>query len=67
MSNRTLSTLKLIALVFTFVLALIAIMYILGLFPGQLGRVFRKIIAIMAILTAASLITIFLTGSQKAP
>ncbi|HLB72455.1 MAG TPA: hypothetical protein VJJ98_00400 [Sedimentisphaerales bacterium] len=66
MSKRTLSTIKLMALVFTLVLALISILYVLDIFPGDLAtRVVVKAMAIMAILTATALITIFLTGTRK--
>lgn len=66
MSNATLSTIKLMALISTLVLALISILYVLGVFPGSLAaRVVPKIMAIMAILTATALITIFLAGNQN--
>ena len=54
------------ALVFTLALALISILYVLDIFPGDLARrVVAKTIAIMAILTATALITIFLAGNQS--
>ena len=65
MSKRTISTIRLMALVFTLALALISILYVLDIFPGDLARrVVAKTIAIMAILTATALITIFLTGTR---
>jgi len=65
MSNRTLSTIKLMALISTLVLALISILYVLDVFSGDFAaRVVLRIMAIMAILTATALITIFLAGSQ---
>lgn len=68
MSNRTLSTIKLMALISTLVLALISILYVLDVFSGDLAaRVVAKIMAVMAILTAAALITILLAGNQTKP
>jgi hypothetical protein len=65
MTNRILPTLKLVVLVFTIVLALIAILYVLDVLSGELlGRVVLKIMAVMGILIGASLIAILLTGNQ---
>ncbi len=65
MANRILPTLKLMVLIFTIVLALIAILYVLDVLSGELlGRVVLKIMAVMGILIGASLIAILLTGNQ---
>ena len=66
MSHATLSTVKLMALISTLVLDLISILYVLDVFSGNLAaRVVPKIMAVMAILTATALITIFLAGNQN--
>ena len=66
MSHATLSTVKLMALISTLVLALISILYVLDVFSGNLAaRVVPKIMAVMAILTATALITIFLARNQN--
>jgi len=65
MAKRVLPTLKLIVLIFTLILALIAILYVLGVFPAEhTRRVIAKTIAIMAIVIGASLITLFLSTGQ---
>jgi len=65
MAKRVLPTLKLIVLIFTIILALIAILYVLGLFPAEhTRRVIAKTIVIMVIVIGASLITLFLSTSQ---
>ena len=66
MSNKMLPTIKLMTLIFTLVLALISILYILGIFSGALAaRVIPKLIAVMAIITATALITIFLATNKN--
>jgi hypothetical protein len=66
MSNKMLPTIKLMTLILTLVLALISILYILNVFPGALAtKVIPKLIAVMAIITATALITIFLASNQK--
>ncbi|MHC4745530.1 MAG: hypothetical protein ACYS8Z_26750 [Planctomycetota bacterium] len=65
MSNKMMPTIKLMTLIFTLVLALISILYVLGLFPeGLAAKVVSKLIAVMAIMTATALITIFLASNQ---
>ena len=65
MPSRTLSILKLMVVILMTVLALIAILYVLDIFAADHLRIaVRKIIAIMAIVMGASLITLWLTGSQ---
>ena len=65
MANRALPILRLIVLIFTMILALIAVLYVLDLFPAEhIKRVVAKIMAIMGIVTGASLIAILVTGNQ---
>ena len=65
MSNRALPVLRLIVLIFTMVLALIAVLYVLDLFPAEHVRpVIAKIMAIMGIVTGASLIAVWVIGNQ---
>ncbi len=65
MAKRVLPTLKLIVLIFTIVLALIVILYVLGVFPAEhTRRVIAKTIVIMAIVIGTSLITLFLSTGQ---
>jgi len=65
MAKRVLPTLKLIVLIFTIILALVVILYVLGVFPAEhTRRVIAKTMAIMAIVIGASLITLFLSTSR---
>jgi hypothetical protein len=65
MAKRVLPTLKVIVLIFTIILALIVILYVLGLFPAEhTRRVIAKTMGIMVIVVGASLITLFLSTGQ---
>lgn len=66
MPNKMLPTIKIMTLILTLLLAFISILYVLGIFSGDLAaRVIPKLIAIMAIITATALITIYLAGNKK--
>jgi hypothetical protein len=66
MVKKMLLALRVIAMVATFVLAAIAILYVLDLLTGDyLRNLAVKTMQIMGILTALSLVTIFLAGNQE--
>ncbi|MEW6089183.1 MAG: hypothetical protein AB1498_12860 [bacterium] len=66
MGKNILPILKVIALVSSIIIALIAILYIADIFSGEyVKRLALKVMAVIGIISAVSITAIFLTGKKE--